>query len=61
LRVTQLAEHHCAELVPTAESVLSVLSLLNGGFELQARNELQNLTENAAYSIHGGVVLCSLG
>src|SRR5258708_5526284 len=57
LGMTKLAEHHRAELVPTGEPVLPVLGLLYGGFELQARDELQNLTENAAYSIHGGVVL----
>src|SRR5256885_8539523 len=40
LGVTQLAEHHRAELVPTGEAVLAMLGLLNGGFELQTRDEL---------------------
>jgi len=28
--------------------------LLDGGFKLDARKQLQQLTENTAYSIHGG-------
>src|SRR5258708_942495 len=59
----QLAKHHRAELVPTREPtrVALGLGLFNRSGKLQPRHELQNLTENAAYSIHGGVLLVGYG
>jgi hypothetical protein len=59
LGVAQLAEHHRYELIPAAKSAGVALGfvLLDGGFKLEARDKLQYLTENAAYFIHGGVLL----
>jgi hypothetical protein len=55
--VAQLAEQHGHELAPTAEAarVPFGLVLLDGRFELQAREKPEDLTENTAYSIHGWV------
>jgi hypothetical protein len=57
LRVTRLTEQHGDHLRPTAEAARMMLGLvfLDLGLKRQARDKLQNLTENAAYSIHGGV------
>jgi hypothetical protein len=54
-----LAEHHRDKLIPTAESASVALGpvLLDGGFKLEAGDKLQNLAENTAYFIHGGVLL----
>jgi hypothetical protein len=56
MRPTQLAEKHGHELAPTskATSVALGLMLANRCFKLDTRKQLQQLTENAAYSIHGG-------
>src|SRR6516165_9925591 len=52
----ELAEQHGDELGPTAKAALVALGLmlLDPGLKLQARDELQNLAEDARYSIHGG-------
>src|SRR6516165_4167507 len=52
----ELAEQHGDELGPTAKAarVALGLMLLDPGLKLQARDELQNLAEDARYSIHGG-------
>jgi hypothetical protein len=56
LGVAQLAEQHRDQLGPTVETAGMALGLVlpNFGLERQTRNELQNLAENARYSIHGG-------
>jgi len=53
---TQLAEEHSHELAPTgkATSVACSFMLADGCFKLDAGKQLQQLTENAAYSNHGG-------
>jgi hypothetical protein len=53
--MAQLAEQHGDELAPTAESPRMAFRrvLLDGGLKLQSWQELENLTENAACSIHG--------
>jgi hypothetical protein len=53
---TQLAEQHGHELAPTGKTarVALRLMLLDGGFKLDSRKQLQQLAENTAYSIHGG-------
>jgi hypothetical protein len=55
LRVTQLAEQHRDHLRPTGETAGVPLgfALLYRGLKLQTRNQTQNLTEYAAYSIQG--------
>ena len=52
----QLAEQHGDELAPAGEAsrVSLALVLAHRGLELGTRKQLQNLAENAAYSIHGG-------
>src|ERR1700681_5067049 len=59
LRVPQLAEQHCHELSPTAKSATMPFGLMlpNRILELHPREQLQQLRENAAYSIHGGTLL----
>jgi hypothetical protein len=54
--LTQLTEQHGHELAPTGKTAPMALRLmrLDGGFKLDARKQLQPLTENTAYSIHGG-------
>src|SRR3954471_20332538 len=56
LGVAQLAEQHGDQLGPTAEAARMALGLMfvDLGLKLQAWDELQNLAENTAYSIHGG-------
>jgi hypothetical protein len=51
-----LAEKHSHELAPTgkAASVALGFVLANCSLKLDSRKQLQQLTENAAYSIHGG-------
>jgi hypothetical protein len=53
---TQLTEQHGHELAPARKATRVALSfmLVDGCFELDAGKQLQQLTENAAYSIHGG-------
>jgi hypothetical protein len=53
---TQLAEQHGHKLAPARKTtrVPFRFMLANGGFELHAGKQLQQLTENAAYSVHGG-------
>jgi hypothetical protein len=53
---TQLTEQHGHDLASTGKPahVALCLMLLDGGFKLDARKQLQQLTENTAYSIHGG-------
>jgi hypothetical protein len=52
----QLTEQHSHELAPTGEpaSVTLRFMLANCCFELYPGKQLQQLAENAAYSIHGG-------
>src|ERR1700680_2355010 len=52
---TQLTEQHGHELAPTSKTASVTLSLMlvDGRFKLGARKQLPQLTENAAYSIHG--------
>jgi hypothetical protein len=54
--VAQLTEQHGDELGPTAEAPRMMLRfmLADFGLKLRARDQLQNLTKNARYSIHGG-------
>jgi hypothetical protein len=33
----------------------------HGRLKLQSRDQLQNLTENTAYSVHGGTLLSGYG
>src|SRR5665213_871957 len=56
LRVTQLAKHHRDHLGPVrkASRVPLGLMILYRNLKLLPRNQLQDLTEYAAYSIHGG-------
>src|SRR5215471_21406722 len=56
LCMSELAEQHGDQLGPTAEAagVPFRFMLPDFGLERQARDELQDLAENAAYSIHGG-------
>jgi hypothetical protein len=51
-----LAEQHGHELAPTskATSVALGLMLANRSLKFDSGKQLQQLTENAAYSIHGG-------
>src|SRR5882672_3250333 len=59
LGVAQLAKQHGDHLRPTgkASGVPLGLVLLHGRFKLHSWNQLQNLTENTAYSIQGGISL----
>src|SRR5450432_2064703 len=63
LGVSQLAEHHRDELRPTgkAPSVAFGLMPAHRRLELQTRDHTQNLTENAAYSVHGGISVRCIG
>ena len=56
VRAPQLAKQHGDELSPTAKTARASLGLVlaHGQFELATREQLQKLTKNAAYSIHGG-------
>src|SRR5665213_781136 len=56
LRVTQLAKHHRDHLGPVrkASRVPLGLMILYRNLKLLPRNQRQDLTEYAAYSIHGG-------
>src|SRR5215472_8087119 len=56
LRMSELAEQHGDQLGPTAEAAGMPFGFMlpDFGLERQARDELQDLAENAAYSIHGG-------
>lgn len=56
LGVAQWAEQHREELRPTAEPARMTPGFMfpDLGLKLQAGDELQNLAENTAYSIHGG-------
>src|SRR6516225_9845649 len=56
LRMSELAEQHGDQLGPTAETAGMPFGFMlpDFGLERQARDELQDLAENAAYSIHGG-------
>jgi hypothetical protein len=56
LGVAQLAVQHGDQLGPTIKATRVALGLMfsDPGLELQAWDELQNLAENTAYSIHGG-------
>jgi len=53
---THLAEKHGHELAPTSKTASVALGfvLANGGLKIYSRKQLQQLAENAAYSIHGG-------
>jgi hypothetical protein len=55
----QLAEQHGHKLRPAFEAAGMTLRfvLLHRGFELVAGEFLQHLRKDAAYSIHGGVLL----
>src|SRR5689334_342526 len=55
----QLAEQHGHKLRPAFEAAEMTLRfvLLHPGFELVAGEFLQHLRKDAAYSIHGGVLL----
>jgi len=54
---TQLAKEHADELTPTAKptAVSFGLVLLDDRFKLQTGKQLEQLTENAAYSIQGAI------
>jgi hypothetical protein len=54
-----LAEQHRHELSPTAKSAAMSLGLMlpNRILKLYPWEQLQQLSENAAYSIHGGTLL----
>src|SRR5215469_4341795 len=56
LRMSELAEQHGDQLGPAAEAAGMPFSFMlpDFGLERQARDELQDLAENTAYSIHGG-------
>jgi len=56
LGIGELAEHHGNELLPAGETAGVALGVVfaGEGLELEAREELQKLAENAGYSIHGG-------
>src|SRR5215831_11789047 len=56
LRMSELAEQHGDQLGPAAEAAGMPFGFMlpDFGLERQARDELQDLAENAAYSIHGG-------
>jgi hypothetical protein len=51
-----LAKQHGDELPPTSETARMPLGsmLTHQPFEFQTRKQLEQLRENAAYSIHGG-------
>src|SRR5665213_3785702 len=57
LGVAQLAEQHRDELRPTGKAPRVPLGLMlaDRRLEFQARDQLQNLTEDTAFSIQGGV------
>jgi len=57
--LAQLAKQHSYELSPTREAASVALGvvLLYGRLELQSREKLQQLRENAGYSIQGGSLL----
>src|SRR6266550_610689 len=57
LSLSQLTEQHRYELAPTRESTRVPLGLMlpHRTLKLVARNQLENLTEDAAYSFHGEV------
>jgi hypothetical protein len=52
-----LAKQHGDELPPTSEAARVSLGpvLAHELFEFQARKKLEELGENAAYSVHGGI------
>jgi hypothetical protein len=54
-----LAKHHGHKLAPTGKpaSVSLSLVLLDGLLELHSWKQLEQLGENATYSIHGGTLL----
>src|SRR5712691_9857912 len=58
----QLAKQHRHELLPASEAARVPLRLVlpYPGFKLQPREPLQNLTEYAAYSLHGRASCCPL-
>src|SRR5580693_8439516 len=58
---SQVAKQERDELAPTGHSLRVLLGLMlpNCALENTSRNESQNLTENAAYSWHGRVILSS--
>src|SRR5580700_1527036 len=62
LRVTQMTEQHRHQLLPAGEAPLMSrrLVFLHARVKLQPREKLQNLTEYAAYSIHGRGLLSPL-
>ena len=55
LGASQLAEQHGDELSPTAEAARMPFGFVlpDRGFKAGARNKLENLRENAAYSVQG--------
>src|SRR5215471_2047140 len=55
LCISQLTKQHGYELPPARETPRMALRSLHthGGFKFQSRKKLQNLRENAAYSIQG--------
>jgi hypothetical protein len=55
----QLAKHHGHKLAPTGKpsGVSLGMERLDGLLELRSRKQLEQLSENAAYSIHGGTLL----
>jgi hypothetical protein len=61
-RAAQMAKQERDELAPTGHpfGVLFGLVLAHRTFKYSAWNETQNLTENAAYSFHGRVILSGL-
>ncbi len=58
-RPSQLQVHHGHELAPTGETARVPLGVmfLDGALELRSREQLEQLREDAAYSIHGGSLL----
>src|SRR5437016_5248176 len=56
MRPTQLTEQHGHELAPTGKPSCMALRRMSANrcFKLDSRKQLQQLTKNAAYSIHGG-------
>ena len=63
LRAAQMAEQHGHKLAPTTEPAGVALGfvLADCGLKLDSRKQLQPLTENAAYSIHGGGLASVMG
>jgi hypothetical protein len=66
LGLPELAKQHGHELPPTGETAGMPFGamLTNQRFKLQTRKQLEQLRENAAYSIHGGtswVEICRSG